>query len=241
MDKKAKVIYVLVEGPSDRHALTRILIESFQGFIIEFDMVKDDITTKIDKPGKIPGAVRKRLEEFCIQAGYKVEDIAGILHVTDTDGSFAPDGAIMHDSKQRQIFYNPDTQTLLTDKTDHTKRRNYRKRRNINALVEFPYLEFRNLRDIPYRIVYMSCNLDHVISGNPNERPDYKVREAKEFAKRYKGKLQDALSFFTEVSGETPAGYLESWDYMRGADGPHHSLDRGTNIQTVLEDNTWPS
>lgn len=80
---------------------------------------------------------------------------------------------------------------------------------------------------IPYRVFYMSCNLDHVLYDKQNSTDEEKEANAHAFAKKYKNKLADFRSFITESSFSVCTDYQESWDFIKQGE---NSLNRYTNL-----------
>ena len=53
---------------------------------------------------------------------------------------------------------------------------------------------------VPYRVYYMSCNLDHVLYNKRNSTDEEKENDAYAFAKQYKGDRDGFVKFISESS-----------------------------------------
>ena len=73
----------------------------------------------------------------------------------------------------------------------------------------------------------MSCNLDHVLYNKQNSSDEEKEDDSYIFAKKYRNKIPEFISFITESGFSVMNGYAESWDYIKQ---DLHSLERHTNF-----------
>ena len=80
---------------------------------------------------------------------------------------------------------------------------------------------------IPYRVYYMSCNLDHVLYNKLNSSDEDKEQDAHRFAKQYKDDIPGFLRFISESDFSVMGGYKESWQFVKEE---LHSLERHTNF-----------
>lgn len=80
---------------------------------------------------------------------------------------------------------------------------------------------------VPYRVYYMSCNLDHVLHNKRNSTDDAKEKDAYAFAKKYKNDVEGFVNFICNSDFSVNVDYKESWTYIE--DGLN-SIDRYTNL-----------
>lgn len=221
------VIYALVEGKSDATALRRILECAFPGSWIEIGIFGGDITTELagdsdNHEKRIIGFIQDHADR---KHTFKMDDIATIIMVTDLDGCYIPDEAIIQSHDYKGVVYHDDG--IYTDDRCDIKKRNNRKRKVINLLVGLTSID-----GIPFEIYFMSRNLDHVLYGRPNINENDKICKAKRFVREHRT-LESLEQFFDSILGDMPNNYQESWDYVRTA-GRLRSLERHTNIGLLL-------
>ena len=78
----------------------------------------------------------------------------------------------------------------------------------------------------------MSSNLDHVLYNKLNCTDDEKEENAYSFAKHYKNRLEDFISFMTASDFAVMTDYNASWEYIKE---DHHSLERNSNLGLYLK------
>ena len=94
---KKKVILFIVEGPTDETSLSTVLNRIFSSSTVKFQVVHGDILTRdFTSTSKIITAVWDLVKGFMGNIYHK-NDICRIVHLTDTDGVFVPDKAIIED------------------------------------------------------------------------------------------------------------------------------------------------
>ena len=161
---KKKVMLFIVEGPTDETSLSTVLNRIFNSSTVKFQVVHGDILTRdFTASDKIVAAVWEQVKAFMGDI-YKKNDICRIVHLTDMDGVYIPDAAVVHDASMEPKappFYT-DTQ-IQTPNVDGIRDRNQRKRDSINRLSACP-----KISGIPYSMYYFSLNLDHVLHGKTN-------------------------------------------------------------------------
>ena len=105
------------------------------------------------------------------------------------------------------------------------------KRANLHKLIARSYV----LKDIPFRVYFMACNLEHVLHGIPNASKEEKEALAESFAEKYEDDLEGFLAFIRDESFALSMGYRESWDFVkRGVS----SLGRFTNLNLFFSENS---
>ena len=151
---------------------------------------------------------------------FKAADFCQIIHITDTDGAFIPNDVIVEDVSAIKPFYSETN--IKTYNKIGIKNRNQRKRENLNRLSSTS-----EIWSIPYRVYYMSCNLDHVLYGKMNSTDEEKKNDAFSFAKKYRDNIPEFINYISNSDFSVVDSYPQSWQYIREG---LHSLERHTNF-----------
>ena len=85
------------------------------------------------------------------------------------DGAFVDDSVIIEDETKDKFVYS--LESVIVANRQVAIERNEHKRENLNTLSSRTSVMWNN---IPYKIYYMSCNLDHVLHDKPNATDDEK-------------------------------------------------------------------
>lgn len=215
-----KVFVFIVEGWSDSAALERILRKIYTNravytVVTEGDITSDDRIPVTRVEAKIYEVVKKRIDEDKI----RFSDIASIIQICDTDGAFIPDTSIVS-GESVKFTYSPTE--IRTSKVSKAIGRNQKKREKINHL-----LETKTIKNIPYRLFFMSSNLDHVLYDIQNLEDDKKVSYADAFYEKYKNCAQDFIEFIESVAFGVPDSFIDSWKFIKT---DLHSLERHNNL-----------
>lgn len=219
---RKKIVFVLVEGPSDDEALGVILNRIYDKNFVYVHVMRCDITTELDvNPGNIIAKIGDLVRKYAKDNSFRRSDFQQIIHITDMDGAFIPDENIIEDSSTEKPIYHP-TEILASNKIGIEKR-NLHKRENLNRLAGASII----WTDIPYRIYYMSCNLDHALYGKLNSTDEEKEADSYHFAVKYKDDIPGFLRFISESDFSIMNSYAESWLYIKE---DLHSLERHTNL-----------
>ena len=223
-----KVVLILVEGFSDRHALEKILQRIYKHRQIVFEVTCGDITsdetvTKDTVVDRINAIVRAHIS----QSKYKRSDIWGIVHLVDTDGVYAPD-SVATKGPTECFYYTPTS--ISCSKPERIIKRNADKRSILDHLI--------NIGDIygtPYCVYYMSCSLDHALYDEQNLDNDDKINYADAFYETFKGKEELFIEFIRKdaVNGVPDTSLNDTWDYIKSG---LHSLERHTNLHFYFKD-----
>ena len=92
---KKKVMLFIVEGPTDETSLSTVLNRIFSSSTVKFQVIHGDILTRdFTSSDKIVVAVWAQVKEF-MGSIYRKSDICRIVHLTDMDGVFIPDDAVV--------------------------------------------------------------------------------------------------------------------------------------------------
>lgn len=96
-----------------------------------------------------------------------------------------------------------------------------------------------NIWGVPYRVYYMSCNLDHVLYDKRNSTDEEKEQDAYTFAKAYKNNVEAFMNFMCKSSFSVKGDFKESWEFI---EEDMHSVERYTNLPICLmEESTQDS
>lgn len=226
--KRPKVIIVLCEGATDRIALEELLENLFDETQVSFTFQSGDLTTSCERQ-YIKAAVGRAVECAKNSLSIQNKDILKVACLTDSDGCFIPDHAVIEDSSIEKAVYCD--QSIKHKSKKAIIGRNHKKRDNLNLLIGTSYVK----RNIEFKIYYNSCNLDHVTGNKRNVTQKEKRELAEAFSYKYLADLPGFVSFFADKSltnGET--NYQQSWEMLRKN---YESLQRHSNLLVFILDN----
>lgn len=223
--KEKRVMIFIVEGPSDEGAIGTLIQEYFPGIEVKFYVVHGDITIK---GGADHGTILKKInaciEEVKRKYRYVDEDLFRIIHLTDLDGVFIGDEDILKKEAGPTEYY---TDRIVTKDITALERRNRAK-----AELLYKLSSTGKIKGIPYRIYYMSCNLEHVLYDELRQFTDEEKWERSDlFAENYEGNVGEFLSFLADNEIAVDGSYRDTWRFI---EKDHHSLNRYTNLQQVF-------
>ena len=223
---RKKVVLFIVEGSSEEIALGSIMKEFFANNEVRFEIIRGDITSRNDvTTGNVISKINEYISICMSKYSYKLGDILKIIHLTDTDGVFIADEYVQEDSV-KEVQYKLDK--IVAPFRNSIILRNYRKSSVTKKLV------FTNsIRNIPYKIYFNSCNLEHVLYGQlQNFTAQEKVDKADDFALEYENKLTDFKEFIFSKNIAVEGTYRETWEYIQK---DLRSLNRGSNMHLIFE------
>lgn len=221
-----KVIAFIVEGPSDEAALGSIMKEYFSGNEVQFVVVHGDITLKdyVSMDGIII-KINEQIESIKKKYRYKQDDFIKIIHLVDTDGVYVPEADVKEADVEHLQYYE-----------DHIEAK------DASAIIErnkrkgdilYKLRKTGKVHDIPYRVYYNSCNLEHVLYG---ELKDFSDEEKQilsdDFADKYDGKVDEFIEFISDSGIAVMGTYQRTWDYIEKGT---NSLQRHTNMWLIFE------
>ena len=199
---RKKIVFVIVEGPSDDDALSLLLSRIYDKDTVHVHIMHGDITSDKDvTPTNIVTKLCDTVKDYAESSHFVSEHFQEIIHLVDTDGAYIPDVSVVEDKKAVSLIYS-ETEIRTANKSA-TEQRNKRKKANINKLCTC-----KNIWGIPYRVYYMSCNLDHVLYNKLNSSDEDKEQDAHRFAKQYKDDIPGFLRFISESDFSVMGGYL---------------------------------
>ena len=223
---RKKIVFVIVEGPSDEEALGVVLSRLYSSDEVYVHITHGDITSEfIESPNEnILTRVASEVEEYAESNHYKKLHFKEIIHIVDTDGTFIPDANVTEDLSAEKPFYS--LSEIRTKNKAGIEERNKRKSGNIRKLCSK-----KEIWGVPYQVYYMSCNLDHVLYDKLNSSDEDKEADAFQFAKSYKDKIPEFVKFISESDFSVIGDYRESWLFIQQ---DLNSLHRYTNLAIGL-------
>ena len=171
---RRKIVFVIVEGPSDETALGLLLQRLYQAETVYVHIVRGDITTGHRAgPENIVQRVGRLIQRYAQTNHLRKGDFREILHVSDMDGAFIDPDYVYVEDTLRRTRYSPEG--IYTANKPGIEERNRQKKENLLALIHT-----EKIWGVPYRIFYMSCNLDHALYGKLNSSNADKEKEIME-------------------------------------------------------------
>ena len=224
---RKKIVLVIVEGACDDTALGVALNQVFDKDSVYIHIMHGDITTRKGvNPQNIVSKIGDEVKEYAKSQHYKASDFKQIIHIVDTDAAYIPDANIIEDKALVEVSYEDDG--IHTANVEPIKNRNKTKRNNLHRLRTQG-----TVWGIPYRVYYMSCNLDHVLHSKRNSTDDEKEKDAYAFAKKYKGDKDGFVKFIKESSFSVTGDFKESWEFI---EKEMNSIERYTNLCICIEE-----
>lgn len=221
---RKKIVLVIVEGPSDASALERYFVKYFDSDRIVTKIIHGDITTdkNIDQ-SKIKAHLGSKVKSWIINDKFKKSDIDRIIHIVDMDGAYIDDSFIQLDESCKDPYYS--LISIKTSNVENICNRNAQKRENINTLST----NTRGIcNGIPYKVYYMSCNLDHVLYNLQNANNKEKEENALEFSEKYIDNINEFVYFLCNSDfSRCSESYEDSWNFIKV---DKHSLERYSNL-----------
>jgi hypothetical protein len=223
---RKKIVFVIVEGPSDDEALGVLLERIFEGSRVHVHIVHGDVTTAPRATyDTILSRVADMVKTFANQTHLRQVHFQQIVHLLDTDGAYIPQSAVTHDPCAERVVYS--AAGIQTKNVQAILERNKRKQGCLNRLMRA-----ETCWGVPYQAYYMSCNLDHVLHGRLNLTDQEKERCAIDFAHRYKDDLKGFVDFISASEFSVRGSYSESWKFIQEG---LRSVQRHTNFGLCFE------
>lgn len=221
-----KVIAFLVEGPSEEAALGSIMKEFFFRNEVQFIVVHGDITLKdYVSVDTIRNRINDQIERIRNKYRYQYTDFLKMIHIVDTDGVYIPEVDVRL-ADVEEVQYN----------MDHIKTKNpesIRKRNKIKGDILFKLRKTGKIHNIPYKVYFNSCNLEHLLYGELKDFTDEEKTEmADNFAERYEGKVDEFITFISDSSIAVSGTYQKTWDYIQKE---KNSIHRHTNMNLIFQ------
>ncbi len=218
---RKKIVFIIVEGPSDEEALGVILSKIYNSNTVYVHIMRCDITTENGStPSNIITKVCNAIKQYAKENHFTQVHFQEIIHIVDTDGAYIPEELVIEDNALLDHVYSTDN--IRTPNKQGIVKRNTQKCSNLNKLSSIT-----QMWKLPYQIYYMSCNLDHVLHNKINSTNDEKERDSFNFAKQYKTDVEGFISYICHSGFSIMTDYKQSWDYIKM---DSNSLKRHTNL-----------
>ena len=223
---RRKIVFVIVEGPSDDEALGVLLHRVYDKNTVYVEITHGDVTTtKGAGSSTILSMLGGILETYMKGNHLTRTHFQEIVHIVDMDGVYIPDNAIIEDQTANKPIYS--LTEIRTANVRGIINRNATKCGCIDKISSTP-----RLHHIPYQAYFMSCNLDHVLYDKLNSTDEEKEKDAFSFAKEYGQNIPEFVKFISESSFSVGGSYQESWAFIKEG---KHSLERHTNLGICIE------
>lgn len=242
---KRKTLLLITEGTSDANALVAPLQNLLDNVRVGDFQVRCDVTVARLFPAgfrqdhgftpnwNIGQTVDKLVDEYRTRESKSVESLGWIVHLTDLDGAYIPDDTVEQDASLERREYSttgivsPDRKATLAELAE--------KRRCIDILVDaktdYCRPSKKQIWHVPYRLFYMSRNLEHALHGVDG---DLDRDEKDDFASEFAADNLDPATFRINLEqAEKRHGNMtdwkSSWLYARDRT-TCHSLESGSNL-----------
>ena len=227
---RKKIVFVIVEGKSDEQALGATLTHVFESDRVYVHVVHGDITSeKTVTPTNIIIKIWDFVKKYLNDNKFRPSDLKEIIHIVDTDGTYISNKNVVYDAGASNPKYT--TEFILTNNKQFVEDRNRRKSLNMNRLHGLG-----TIREIPYRLFYMSCNLDHVLYNKMNSTDEEKEYDSFRFALKYKDKTKEFVDYISHSDFSFTGNYEESWVFIKQG---LNSLKRHTNLGLCIDNSAY--
>ncbi|MCF0259675.1 MAG: hypothetical protein HUJ54_07440 [Erysipelotrichaceae bacterium] len=180
-----KIIFILVEGQTDKDCYQNIFEEVFDPKKIVFNINHCDITSDFNVENinhKISSLVKQKIENERI---FKAGDLLQIVLISDTDGCFINSSNIVEDPDCIKPVYESDR--IRTGNCEMLKKRNETKSQRLSKIAAVPEIKVSR-ESVPFLAIYHSCNLEHALFRQNNLSAEQKEELAFEFTDQYEGR-----------------------------------------------------
>lgn len=228
---RKKIVFVIVEGPSDDTALGAIFSQYFNPNEVRVEVMHTDITTKTGHSStnilsKIADVIKAYAQPYKLNA----RDFLQVIHIVDTDGAYVPDSHVVQDNSVASTYYTPEY--IFAKDPRRIMARNKQKQDILDKLVSTKCV----WNIIPYQVFYMSCNLDHVLHNKMNPTDQEKETDSHNFAMRYHIDIRGFIDFISTSTFSVTDSYTSSWKFIK----EHlNSLQRYTNLGLCFDKNSY--
>ncbi len=224
--REKKVVLFIVEGPSDEAALGSVMKEYFSSDEVQFVVVHGDITLKDNVSlDDIKKKINEQIEYIQRRYRYNFDDFIRIIHIVDMDGVYIPSEDIKNADIEEVQYYED---FILAKHVQVIADRNKRK-----GDILFKLRKTGKIHEIPYRIYFNSCNLEHVLYGElKSYSNEEKQRLSDEFADKYDGRAEEFVTFISEPAIAVLGTYQKTWDYI---EKDKNSLHRHSNMHFIFK------
>ena len=223
-----KVVLFIVEGPTDENAFSGVMKELYAQQRVVFRVVHGDITAdKSVNAQNAISAVNQQVKDQMKKYGLHKTDILQIIHLTDTDGAFVPEESIRYGAAEKLVY---GLDEICVPDGDHIAERNRKKSEVMTKLSST-----KEVATIPYRLYYLSRNLEHVLFNDMADLTNsQKMDYADRFSDRYSEDVDGFVTYMSKSEFTAPGNYRETWQFI--AKGTN-SLHRWCNLHLALAPN----
>lgn len=219
-----KAIIFLVEGDTDELSLGGIMQKYLKPRREYFQVIGTDITSDYDtNPSNILTKINREIHCKLDEIKLFESDLVSVVHLVDMDGAYVSDDCIREMNPIDHWIYNQDV--IFVSSKEEAVKRNKRKRENLEALQSLNCVGMGE--EIPYRVFYFSCNLEHVLHNNAYVPSKIKRSMADEFADRYYCDVKGFVDFISNSDFSVDGSWRGSWDFIKSGE---KSLHRYTNF-----------
>lgn len=225
---KKKVVLIFVEGISDERALSSISKFVRDVYDIHIHFTNGDVFTKRAEK-QVKAMIGDEIKKVLNERKYAKNDLLAVIHITDTDGVFINDEFVVVDESiiGDAILYTEDVIKVPSQvKATQIKQRNRDKARKLKMMSNAS-----EINNLPYFLLYFSCNLDHVIHNDSNLQESLKTSKAREFNNKFKEKTSEFYDFFNHNSFVVPGTAKETWAFI---EKDLNSLRRNSNFRLIF-------
>lgn len=222
-----KKILIFVEGESDKIIVQAIMADLDETGRSNIIVTYGDLfTAKGVSQQNIKTRIADNIRKYCSKYYLKPEeDIAEVIQITDTDGCFVDGRFIRFDEDSVDFRYEDDG--IFSNRPEKVAERNLLKSGNIHRVWNCG-----EIMNIPFRLYYMSCNIDHVFYGERNMDDFDKIPAAKKMVRRIRRYPEKTREFLATYPIRLGMDYKTSWNAIfTGSE----SLNRHTNICYFME------
>lgn len=222
-----KVILFLLKGESDAVSFEGLFKEFFNNFDIKVHVLRCDITIKDNpEPSEILYKFKETVENFLSISKVCKTDILRVVHLVDTDGTFVSETCVEF-SNQKKVSYSEEK--IFAPNPDFIKRWNKSKSAILKKLSKTQVV----YKDIPYKIYFLSRNLEHVLSNRIENLTDsQKSSLSDSFDIHFENRLNNFIMFISDKTFAVTGDYQETWDFIQQ---DTNSLKRFSNIHLLFK------
>ena len=144
---RKKIVFVIVEGPSDEEALGLFLNRIFDKNSVHVHIVHGDLTTMA---GSIKNRIADEIRAYANSTHLKKIHFQEVIHIVDMDGAYIPDSAVVEDAGVSDPIYS--TTEIRTHDPEGIRSRNEQKRSNLDTISSLLSV----WGGVPYQAYFMS-------------------------------------------------------------------------------------
>ena len=148
---RKKVVFVIVEGPSDDAALGVILNRLYDKSKVHIEIMHGDITTDLSiDPSNIVSALGDIVKNYAATMHFSQIHFQEVIHLVDMDGAFIPEAAIVDNPDADKPLYS--LTEIQTSRPEQMVLRNKHKKSKLNRISTLKKV----WGSIPYQAYYIS-------------------------------------------------------------------------------------